>query len=141
MLENYVFNLPKYFKNMHKYAKYAFPKMRLILKYKYAFQNMTGEKANTLILGFNQLVKIHNIHSFLWPVQKWPNVIKQVLMIYLSKSNSFYNLAGAKRTWSLIHKAHLRILHKFWKFSLLKYTQFYYLKLQFVFFNAKPILQ
>ena len=33
---------------------------------------------------------------------------------------------------SLIHKAPLRIWGKFWKFSLMKYTQFYYIKLQFL---------
>ena len=37
---------------------------------------------------------------------------------------------------SLIHKAHLRIWRKFWK-----YTQFYYIKLKFLFLNAKPVLQ
>ena len=55
------------------------------------------------------------------------------------KKNSW--AAMTKNTKSHIHKAHLCIWHKFWKFSLLKYTQFYCVKLQFLIFNTKPQLK
>ena len=38
---------------------------------------------------------------------------------------------ATKLFWSLIHKAHLRIWPKFWKFSFAKSIQFYVTKLQF----------
>ena len=44
------------------------------------------------------------------------------------------------RSRGLIHKANLRIWRKFWKFSRMKYTQFCYIKLQFLLLNAKPQL-
>ena len=39
-------------------------------------------------------------------------------------------------TWSLIHKAQLHIWRKFWKFSLLKYTQFY--NINYIFYSSMP---
>ena len=56
------------------------------------------------------------------------------------KAKNFGALVSTLRTRSLIHKAHLHIWRKFWKFSLLKYTQINVIKLRWLFLNAEPKL-